>query len=345
MFFNFYFLIKLLNNILLFKLPFKLEKTVKISVVVALYNCKDTIFRFVDSVLNQKYREFELILVDDCSTDSTIEALSSYSDDRIILLKTEQNSGAGVARKVGFDIASGDIVYAADPDDVLIPDVFNAVVTQFKSSSVDIVAVGFEKITDESGHLKTTTISHNPKTLSQEQFRSDILSGKVPVVNSLWGYYFLKKLLRNVERHTGFGPVNDMPVTLPVLFSATSIHFSSIIGYRYICHSENETNKSYDQSRLFRYIENNKLVLSNLTTIIDSQEIVSFYAYRQVKKVARKLVRSTNTSSKLMKLFYSYYKPFLKWEFANKKVYILFHLHLYTLHHILFRIRKRFFGR
>ena len=65
----------------------------KVSVVTASYNYQDYIKEAIQSVLNQTYKDLELIIVDDCSTDNSVQVINSYKDDRIKLFVNEKNLG------------------------------------------------------------------------------------------------------------------------------------------------------------------------------------------------------------------------------------------------------------
>ncbi len=90
----------------------------KISVVIPVYNVEEYLRECLDSVCNQTLKEIEIICVDDGSTDNSLEILQEYAkkDSRIIVI-TQKNSGAGVARNSGIKVALGEFVAFMDPDD------------------------------------------------------------------------------------------------------------------------------------------------------------------------------------------------------------------------------------
>jgi len=88
-----------------------------ISVVIPAYNRAKTIEKCVQSILDQTYQNFEIIVVDDCSTDNTCDVVLSMKDYRIRLLKLDKNSGAQVARNKGIIEAKGDWIAFLDSDD------------------------------------------------------------------------------------------------------------------------------------------------------------------------------------------------------------------------------------
>lgn len=94
----------------------------KVSVVTASYNYQDYIKEAIQSVLNQTYKDWELIIVDDCSTDNSVQVINSYKDDRIKLFVNEKNLGLQKTVKRGIENASGEWIVFLESDDILKPD-------------------------------------------------------------------------------------------------------------------------------------------------------------------------------------------------------------------------------
>ena len=92
-----------------------------ISVITPTYNRRESVMRAVESVLLQTHTDFEHIVVDDGSTDGTIEALRALRDPRLVLLSLPGRQGANVARNAGIAAAHADIVTFLDSDDVFLP--------------------------------------------------------------------------------------------------------------------------------------------------------------------------------------------------------------------------------
>lgn len=92
----------------------------KVSIIIPTYNSYDTIEDTLNSVINQTYRNFEIIVVDDCSTDDTLKKLEEYKnrDSRIEIVSLENNSGAATARNCGLNKADGQYIAFLDADDM-----------------------------------------------------------------------------------------------------------------------------------------------------------------------------------------------------------------------------------
>ena len=93
-----------------------------VSVIIPVYNMESYLERCLDSVLNNTYRNLEVICVDDGSTDGSLQILRRYeqTDKRIVVI-TKENGGVSSARNTGLDHASGNFVSFVDPDDLLHP--------------------------------------------------------------------------------------------------------------------------------------------------------------------------------------------------------------------------------
>ena len=101
------------------------QSTCAVSVIIPLYNAAQYVGECLESLLIQSLQDFEVIVVDDCSTDNSVAVVESYMprfNGRLKLTKTEKNSGGGgyVPRNIGFKLAGGKYVYFADADDFLL---------------------------------------------------------------------------------------------------------------------------------------------------------------------------------------------------------------------------------
>ena len=91
-----------------------------VSIITPVYNAEDFIEETIFSVQAQTYENWEMLLVDDCSSDSSAQKIKSIAknDSRIKYIKLEQNSGAAITRNIGIDMAKGNYIAFLDSDDV-----------------------------------------------------------------------------------------------------------------------------------------------------------------------------------------------------------------------------------
>lgn len=122
----------------------------KFSIVVATYNRSSLLNRCIKSVLAQTYENFELIIVDDGSTDDTEMVMSTISDNRVRYIKLDKNYGTATpARNRGIDEMTGDALIIWDSDDVLLPNALMELETGFKRFPVAIVCTSTDFYKDD----------------------------------------------------------------------------------------------------------------------------------------------------------------------------------------------------
>ena len=114
-----------------------------ISVIIPMYNVEQYVGECLDSLLAQTFQDFEVIVVDDCSTDSSCAVVESYApkfDGRLKLTKTVKNSGgAGFPRNRGIELARGEYISFLDPDDTITPTALEEMYYHVKNFNADIV--------------------------------------------------------------------------------------------------------------------------------------------------------------------------------------------------------------
>lgn len=96
----------------------------RVSVLMPVYNVEKYVNEAIDSILAQSFTDFELIVLDDCSTDNTAELVKKYADERIIYHCNEKNLGLANNLNVGLSLAKGELIARMDGDDISLPDRF-----------------------------------------------------------------------------------------------------------------------------------------------------------------------------------------------------------------------------
>ena len=99
---------------------------IKVSVIIPVYNVEPYLKEALDSVINQTLREIEIICIDDCSTDNSYNILEEYAkkDNRIIIIKNEENLGVGISRNKGIRLSKGEYIGFVDGDDYIVNNYF-----------------------------------------------------------------------------------------------------------------------------------------------------------------------------------------------------------------------------
>lgn len=124
-----------------------------VSVIIPTYNRGQLILDSINSVLNQTYKNIELIVVDDCSTDDTEKTVKSIDDSRIKYIKLEKNSGACVARNKGIEISRGEFIAFNDSDDLWLPEKINSQLDFLYENNAEISFCKMECRTPENNFI------------------------------------------------------------------------------------------------------------------------------------------------------------------------------------------------
>lgn len=139
----------------------------KVSVVMSVYNGERYLREAVDSILNQTFTDFEFVIVDDASTDSTPDILENHDDPRIVRLSLDKNQGIAGALNEGLRLSRGGYVARQDADDISLPDRL-ARQTAYLDARPEVGVLGCSSTTiDENG--KPIRVSKKPLTNEEIQ--------------------------------------------------------------------------------------------------------------------------------------------------------------------------------
>ena len=125
----------------------------ELSIILPVYNSEKYIQQSVQSILKQTYTDFELIIIDDGSTDSSLEIIHSFRDPRILVIKNERNKGIVFSRNAGLEIASGIFIAPFDSDDLAAPDKFKVQIDFLKCNPSYGMVGSWAKLIDGNNKL------------------------------------------------------------------------------------------------------------------------------------------------------------------------------------------------
>ncbi len=124
-----------------------------VSIIMPSWNTENYIAKSIQSVIDQTYKNWELIIVDDCSSDHTDEIVASFQDERIIYLKNEQNRGAALTRNKALREAQGEWIAFLDSDDLWEPQKLEYQIRFMKKNNLIFSYHEYEKIDEKSRPL------------------------------------------------------------------------------------------------------------------------------------------------------------------------------------------------
>lgn len=127
-----------------------------ISIVTPIYNSEKLISETIQSVLNQTYEDFEMLIIDDCSLDKSKEIIEKHSqeDERIMYFRLDKNSGVAVARNKGLELARGRFICFLDSDDLWMPTKLEEQIKFMKQKNIAFSFTSYSIIGEEGDVLK-----------------------------------------------------------------------------------------------------------------------------------------------------------------------------------------------
>lgn len=198
-----------------------------ISVIIPVYNVASYLPQCLDSVLNQDYRELEVLLIDDGSTDASGSICDEYAarDSRITVIH-QKNGGAAAAKNAGLRIASGEYLSFVDSDDFLEPNVYGFMVEALKNSGAAAVQFSFRNVYTN----RFEEMPLEPGTLDNETYL--VRFTKDWTCSLLWNKLYRREIYNGVFFEEGH-KIDDEYFTYQGFLKPCQVVFDSRVIYNY----------------------------------------------------------------------------------------------------------------
>ena len=174
----------------------------KISIIMGIYNCSETLAESIESILNQTYTNWEMILCDDGSTDNTLELASEYQKiypDKFILLKNKRNLGLPQTLNKCLSVAKGTYIARMDGDDISLPDRFEKQIKFLEENpDIDCIGTGMTRF-DENGDFDNVYPVIHPDKFTLKMYPicyHATLMMKKSCYDAIGGYISIPRTLR-----------------------------------------------------------------------------------------------------------------------------------------------------
>ena len=209
-----------------------------ISVIIPVYNVEEYLRQCLDSVINQTYENLQIIAVNDCSTDSSLQILEEYAqkDKRMVVISNKENLGVGLTRNEGMKIAKGDFIHFLDPDDWLEPNIYIYIEREREKDFPDILCFKRNEYNNETKESKTLDFKN-----------AAILNKTLNPIKDIeafdnWDRYVWQKLHKRsflLENNIVFNnskSISDMEYAALCYINCKSLVYTDIVGINYrIC--------------------------------------------------------------------------------------------------------------
>jgi succinoglycan biosynthesis protein ExoO len=209
-----------------------------VTVLIAAFNAADTIANAIDSALAQKDVSVEIVVVDDRSSDRTVEIASRLAGGSVRVVELEANRGPGGARNAGLDIASGHWVAVLDADDTIRPDRLARMIRLAQTADAKIVVDNLEVVHEDSGGSESMFAPEHLETLAHISLAD--LIGTSLLFESSFSYGYMKPLFeRRFLRGNGLRYDESLRIGEDYIFLASALAAGGrcavepTAGYRY----------------------------------------------------------------------------------------------------------------
>jgi len=226
-----------------------------ISIVIPVYNAESYLKKSIESILNQTYPVWELILIDNGSEDESYRICQEYAkkDERIWVMHQYQNRGVSAARNLGLERVTGKYVTFLDADDWIAPDYLEKLNKMAKSTQADMLVCQFQKVYDEqrnedevvSKETNAQKRNYRLKTYNKEDYiRRCLLNG----YTHCWGVFYKLSLLDGMRFQTKITIGEDVLFLIDTVLQAEKIVVTDYDGYRYYINENGAMKRKFTPS-------------------------------------------------------------------------------------------------
>lgn len=247
------------------------NKLDKISIIVPVYNVENYIERCIKSLLNQTYRNIEIIIIDDGSTDNSEKLCDQFKNEERVLVIHTKNAGVSKARNLGIEKASGNLIGFVDADDYVREDMFeNLYKAISEESNIDIVMCNY------FDNKKINKIKNKDLIVNKENLIKQVI-GNGQYRGFIWNKLFKKDIIKKnkIKFKTDIDMCEDLIFCLEYMQYVIKGFLIKEPYYYYENRKDSISNlsfnnkrfsilKAYDYILSFKYIRNNKEIFNIL---------------------------------------------------------------------------------
>lgn len=227
---------------------------VNFSVVVPVYNVAPYLTKFLNSLINQNYKDYEIILVNDGSTDKSLEICKKYElEFPNIVVISQENQGAGLARNAGMRVAKGEYIYFCDPDDYLSEGFFKHA-EKYVKEKPELVIFSYWDVQKRNEQIirKKLIRIEKDKHLNRTEFRKEFIElFRGNLLYTLWNKLYRKDFLNSIEMEFTDTPLGeDTRFNLQLYPFVSDLQLVEAPFYHYISNREESLTRKYRENRV-----------------------------------------------------------------------------------------------
>lgn len=278
---------------MIINLPYMIPK---ISIIIPCYKVEKYLDRCVKSVVNQTFRDIEIILVDDCSPDEVPQMCDGWAkkDNRIKVIHKTVNQDLGFARNTGLEVAKGDYVAFVDADDYVEEDMYDKLYNEAIAYDSDIVFCGMKQERTQGNFVPVRDVTEKKIFTKAELQELSIryFDPKVgrKLIMSVWHSVYRRSLISDIRFYSEREVCSeDLPFQVMAINRAETVLYIPDTLY-YYCLNANSLSHTFNFDKIFRYFNLANIILEYYPT--ELQHHVWKFFLSSCQDIIRKLVRS-----------------------------------------------------
>lgn len=226
-----------------------------VSIIVPIYNSSNTLKKCIDSIINQTYKNIEILLINDGSLDESLSICEHYSNDDRVKIIDKKNGGVSSSRNIGLYICKGDFITFVDADDYLSNTYIEKYMKKMYEYDCDIVignAIDFSE-----DFIKPNYKNKREIILEKNEALIELFSEK-KFSSTCWGKLYKRSLIKDVKFDENMKMAEDLKFLYNVFNKSNKILISNIQEYFYYINMNSATNSGFNSSyyKLFDFLEN-----------------------------------------------------------------------------------------
>lgn len=252
----------------------------KVSIIITSYNAEETIARTIESCLRQTYTDLDIVIVDDCSTDKSVEIIRSYKDKRIRLICHDCNMGCGGAKRTGLEHRAGEYVFLLDCDDYIEDDFVERNLNAILEYDVDVVVSAYYR-----GNILNGMPRFNHILMKQERLFAGFYLNTMFAKSSLW----------DGVKYCTTRRIEDLQSRVMMLYNARRVLVYRYAGYHYTQREGSITGSMSEEGRAIAVA----ISAVDILNFLEGKEEISEYDRGRLEwQITRSLAYSNTESFK-----------------------------------------------
>lgn len=306
-----------------------------ISIIVPVFNGEQTIQKCLLSIISQTYKDIEVIVVNDGSTDQTqacVEAIALH-DQRVKLI-SQSNQGVSVARNLGMKVAQGDYIGFVDADDWVTPNFVESLIDVATRHDADVVECGYYIESRTHNSRKSESVLEKVIDKSEDVLKNYL--SQTNMKNVVWNKIFKASVLNGIE-FKSFALGEDFVFLVQVYNRVERYVSTSHMLYHYVLHEESVTQRAFNIKQLDAVKSAEFVLEQNLAK--EHTSLVHMYICEKIYFLYPRTIQLSDTSNRekiqkeLKRMFKEHYRLINNQDYMlTNRAYRRKHFRLFNIH-------------